>query len=140
MSRGHLPYGYRIENGATVINEKEAEQIRGMYKGYLDGLSLVGAAKAVGLELRHSSAKRLLWNVHYLGDDFYPVIIDQETFDAFEAERKRREEALGRDKKEKKTVDARPAPTAFRLGSPTQTFANPYRQAQYIYSLIESEV
>ena len=33
--RGHLPYGYKIENGIAVVCEEEAQQLREMYKGYL---------------------------------------------------------------------------------------------------------
>ena len=84
MSRGHTPYGYRIENGVTVIHEEEAAQIRKMYKGYLGGLSLVASAAEAGITMKHSSAKRMMQNPHLLGDDFYPAIIDQKTYDAFE--------------------------------------------------------
>ena len=37
--RGHLPYGYKIENGSAVVREEEAEQLRKMYEGYLGGVS-----------------------------------------------------------------------------------------------------
>lgn len=139
MRRGHTPYGYRIENGVAVICEEEAAQIRKMYEGYLGGLSLVAAAADVGLTMTHSAAKRLMQNPHLLGDDFYPAIIDREAYDAFEAERQRREQALGRDKRKKKTIEARPAPTAFRMGKPVTVSSDPYKQAEYLYSLIESE-
>ena len=110
-----------------------------MYESYLRGLSLIAAAKESGFQMKHSSAKRIMQNPRYLGDGFYPAIIDRETFDAFEVERKRREEVLGRDKREKKTVEAVPAPTSFRMAKPTKAFSDPYRQTEYIYSLIESE-
>ena len=140
MSRGHTPYGYRIENGAAVIHEEEAAQIQKMYEGYLGGLSLIAAADEAGITMTHSSAKRIMQNSHLLGDDFYPAIIDQETYDAFEAERQRREQALGRDTRKKKTMEARPAPTAFRMRKPVMVNTDPYKQAEYLYSLIESEV
>ncbi len=140
MSRGHTPYGYRIENGIAVICEEEARQIRKLYEGYLGGLSMVNAAKEAGLNKMHGSVKRLMQNQHYLGDDFYPAIIDQKTFDAFELERLRREKALGRDNLKKKTVEARPAPTTFRMGKAVPMSDDPYKQAEYVYSLIESEV
>ena len=140
MSRGHTPYGYRIENGIAVVCEEQAAQIRKIYEGYLGGLSLRNAAKEAGITATHSSVKRLLQNPHYLGDDFYPAIIDQKTFDAFELERLRREKALGRDNLKKKTVEARPAPTTFRMGKPVPMSDDPYKQAEYVYSLIESEV
>jgi hypothetical protein len=64
-----------------------------------------------------------------LGDDFYPAIIDQKTYDAFEAERQRREKALGRNNRKKKTIEARPAPTAFRMGKSVPVSDDPYKQA-----------
>ena len=140
MSRGHTPYGYRIENGAAVIHEVEAAQIRKMYEGFLGVLSLIASAAEAGITMKHSSATRMMQNPHLLGDDFYPAIIDQETYDAFEAERQRREQAMGRDNREKKTIEARPAPTAFRMRKPVKVNNDPYKQAEYLYSLIESEV
>jgi hypothetical protein len=79
---GHTPYGYRIENGCAVINEEEADKIRkALYENYIAGMAQSKAAIEAGIETYHSSAKRLMQNRHYLGDDFYPAIIDQETFD-----------------------------------------------------------
>ena len=138
--RGHLPFGYKIENGTAVVCEEEAVQLRKMYDGYLGGLSLIEAAAQVGQIRTHASVKRMLQNPHYLGDDFYPALIDKETFDAFEAERIRREKALGRDDRQKNTEAAPPAPTTFRMRKKAQVFNDPYRQAKYVYSLIESEV
>ena len=135
-----MPYGYKIENGVAAVCEEQAEQLRKIYEGYLSGLSLIGAAKEAGLTMKHTSVKHLMRNAHYLGDDFYPAIIDRKTFDAFEIERQRREAALGRNKIEKKTVEALPAPTSFYLGQAAQAFSDPYRQAEFLYSLIESEV
>jgi len=138
--RGHLPYGYKIENGIAVVCEEEAAQLRKMYEGYLGGLSLMEAAAQVGQSRTHASVKRMLQNPHYLGDDFYPALIDKETFDAFETERIRREKALGRDDRQKKAPDTLPAPTTFRMRKKARVFNDPYRQAEYVYSLIESEV
>lgn len=139
MGRGHTPFGYRIENGMAVVCEEEVAQIRKLYEGYLNGLSLVAAAAEAGLTLKHTSVKCIMQNPHLLGDDFYPSIINQETYDAFEAERKRREKALGRDKRAKRPIEARPAPTSFRMREALSVDDDPYRQAEYIYSLIESE-
>ena len=138
--RGHLPYGYKIENGIAVVCEEEAAQLRKMYEGYLGGLSLMEAAAQVGQSRTHASVKRMLQNPHYLGDDFYPALIDKETFDAFEAERIRREKVLGRDDRQKKAPATLPAPTTFRMRKKARVFNDPYRQAEYVYSLIESEV
>ena len=78
---GHTPYGYSIENGCATIKEDEANKIRKLYENYLSGMALAKAAAAAGIETYHGTAKRLMENRHYLGDDFYPAIIDQVTFD-----------------------------------------------------------
>ena len=139
MGRGHTPFGYRIKNGTAVVCKEEAAQIKKMYGGYLGGLSLVAAAADAGLTLKHTSVKCIMQNPHLLGDDFYPAIIDQETFKAFEDERKRRGKALGRDKRVKRPVEERPAPISFRMREPVLDSVDPYKQAEYLYSLIESE-
>ena len=136
---GHIPYGYRIENGMAVIDDAAALQVRKLYKNYLSGMSLVNAAKEAGLDLLHSGAKRMMRNKHYLGDSFYPAIIDKESFDAVEAELGKRSSKLGREDPYKAPPVKKP-PTAFRLSDVTENYDNPIRQAEYLYSLIESEV
>lgn len=103
---GHTPYGYRIEDGRAVIDEEQAERVRKLYRGYLSGLALMPAAKQAGIETWHGSAKRLLQNRHYLGDAYYPAIIDRETFDKAEQELKKRQkswEGYGNKRKKKKS-------------------------------------
>lgn len=136
---GHTPFGYRIVNGKAVIDEAAANQVRQLYKNYLGGLSLINAAKEAGLDLLHSGAKRMMRNRHYLGDNFYPAIIDKNSFEATDAELIRRATKLGRDNLYKAPALKKP-PTAFSLGDITEHFDNPIRQAEYLYSLIESEV
>ena len=92
----HMPYGYRIENGIAVIDEEKAEKVRNLYKGYLSGLSLTVAAKTAGIDAYHGTAGRMLRNERYLGDDYYPAIIDKETYEKAEAERVKRAKKLGR--------------------------------------------
>ena len=108
--------------------------LRIKFAGYL-----THAAKASGLSLLHSGAKRMMLNRHYLGDDFYPAIIDQASFDAVSAELSKRSTQLGRNDRYITPIIKRP-PTAFRLGDITENYENPVRQAEYLYSLIESEV
>lgn len=136
---GHTPYGYRIENGKAVVDEAQAVQIRKMYEGYLGGLALMGAAKAAGLKLYHGSAKRMMQNRHYLGDEYYPPIIEQSTFDAALAEQQKRAEALGRVY-EPQAAEAISPDTHFTIGRVEQKYEDPFRQAEYAYGLIEKEV
>lgn len=135
---GHTPYGYRIEKGKAVIDESAAEQVRMLYKNYLSGLSLINAAKSAGLNLQHSGAKRMMRNKHYLGDNFYPAIIDKESFIAVEEELSKRSAILGRNDR-KPEIKVKKPPTVFRIGDITENYFNPIMQAEYIYSLIESE-
>ena len=102
-------------------------------------MALAKAAHEAGIQTWHGSAKRLLENRHYLGDDYYPAIIDQQTYDKAQAERQRRAEKLGRTNRKKQPPDTRKPPTRFRLAAPEQSYDDPRQQAEYLYSLVESE-
>ncbi|MFD1403762.1 recombinase [Robinsoniella peoriensis] len=136
---GHTPFGYRIENGKAIVNEEQAAQIRTLYEGYLGGLALMEAAKAAGLKLYHGSAKRMMQNRHYLGDDYYPAIISQDIFDAAIDEQQKRAKVLGRVFEPKEAEATLPA-MQFTIGRVTQKYEDPFKQAEYAYGLIESEV
>ncbi|WP_019543166.1 hypothetical protein [Selenomonas bovis] len=136
---GHTPYGYTIKNGKAVINEEQSEQIKRLYKNYLSGMSLKKAAAEAGMETYHCSAKRLMQNKHYLGDNFYPAIIDKDTFDKASAEFLRRAILLGRLHRKAK-VKPSSAPTSFTMAKIVKQYKDPKLQAEYLYSLIESEV
>jgi len=135
----HIPYGYKIENGIAVIDEEQAEKVRLLFSGYLSGLALIPAAEAAGLTILHSGAKRMLQNKHYIGDDFYPAIIDSDTFAKAAEERTRRAVVLGRIR-ERSEPESIKAETAFTIGKITHKYDDPFKQASFIYSLIESEV
>lgn len=77
----HTPYGYKIVNGRAEIDEKQAAVIRKLFDSYIAGLGLKPAAENAGLDIFHGSAGRMLRNKHYLGDEFYPAIIEKELFD-----------------------------------------------------------
>ena len=135
----HIPYGYRIENGRAVIDEEQAATVREFFQNYISGMALVPAAEKVGLKLYHGSTGRMLRNKKYLGDDYYPAIIDKETFDKAEEIRMDRAKALGRvwELKGKKDILF---PTNFTMPAVKKASDDPFEQAAYAYSLIESEV
>lgn len=135
----HIPYGYRIENGMAVVDEAEADAVRKFFDYYISGLALMAAAEKVGLKLYHGSAGRILRNVKYLGDDYYPAIIDKATFDKAEEIRMGRAKALGRVR-ELEVEQAEPFPTKFTMPAVKIIYDDPFVQAAYAYSLIESEV
>ena len=134
----HTPFGYRIRKGKAIIDEPAAEKIRQLYKNYLGGLSMENAAKEAGIEIYHGTVKRMMGNRHYMGDDFYPAIIDVDTFTEAMLERQRRAKKLGRTDRIKPPVK-KTAPTTFTLGKIKEFYDDPAKQAEYLYSLIESE-
>ena len=102
-------------------------------------MALIPAAEKGGLKLYHGSAGRMLRNKKYLGDDYYPAIIDKETFDKAEEIRMSRAKALGRvwEMEGKKGFIF---PTRFSIPTVKKVSDDPFEQAAYAYSLIESEV
>ncbi len=49
-------------------------------------MALSVAAKTAVLSTFHGTEKRILQNRHYLDDDFYPTIIEKDTFDSVTTE------------------------------------------------------
>lgn len=134
-----IPYVYRIENGMAVVDEEQAAVVRELFNGFISGLALMNAAEKVGLKLYHGSAGRMLQNRKYLGNGYYPPIIDKEIFDQAEAVRISRAKALGRIRE----LEIKPggtAPTRFTMVPVKKVYDDPFMQAAYAYSLIESEV
>ncbi len=135
----HTPYGYKIVNGRAEVDEKQAEAVIKLFDGYIEGLGLMAAAENAGLDIFHGSAGRMLRNTHYLGDEYYPAIIDRERFDKAEEIRTSRASSLGRVRE--LAVPQKPvADTRFTLHRVEKKFTDPFEQAEYTYSLIESEV
>jgi len=136
---GHTPYGYRIENGKAIVDDEKAEQIKLLFEAYLSGDSLATAAKKAGIKAFHAGIGNILKNKRYVGDDFYPAIIDKDSFEATEIERLNRAKKLGRIW-EKKELIGSPAPTSFSIADGNEQFDDPFKQAEYVYNLIEMEV
>lgn len=135
----HTPYGYKIVNGRAEIDEKQAAVVRKLFDGYIAGLGLKPAAENAGLDVFHGSAGRMVRNTHYLGDAFYPAIIKKELFDKAEKIRMARASSLGRVR-EWETPPKLAADKKFTMPSVKMKFTDPFEQAEYAYSLIESEV
>ena len=133
MSR--LCYGYTIRDGRLEIQEKEAENIRKIFKNYLDGNALIKSADLVGLKKNSSSVKKILTNENYLGNEIYPKIIDSESFEKAGQMLKERAVALGRVwEKEEKIIKV---PCKFRYKEEVTLPIDPFERASYKYRLIE---
>lgn len=132
---GHTPYGYKIEDGAAFIDEEKANRIQAFFKEYLSGLSLSAAAKKAGINAYHGTAGNMLRNKKYLGDGFYPAIVDKETFKQAEIERQKRARKLGRiyGSKEQEKPEQE---FDFTIGSIDEDYEDPFTQAEYVYGLI----
>lgn len=132
---GHTPYGYKIENGAAFIDEEKANRIQAFFKEYLSGLSLSAAAKKACINAYHGTAGNMLRNKKYLGDGFYPAIVDKETFKQAEIERQKRARKLGRVY-ESKEQEKPEQDFDFTIGSIDEDYEDPFTQAEYVYGLI----
>ena len=132
----HIPYGYNIVGGMAVIDEDKALKVKKFFGNYLAGLSLASAAADAGIQTYHGSAGRMLRNKRYLGDDYYPAIVDAEIFEAVEKERIRRAVQLGRVWDEK-SEERREVAMEFQMNKIVKKYRDPFEQAEYVYSLIK---
>lgn len=110
-----------------------------VYEGCLSGLAYIAVAEAAGLKLLHAGVKAMLQNKRYLGDVYYPAIIYQDTYDCVEAERIKRQTRLGRVFADKPVEESKLA-TKFTMPKAGKKLIDPFKQAKYLYGLIESEV
>ena len=106
MAQRHIPLGYRIQNGNAVIEPVSAAAIRTIFTDYRKGKSTYQIAKELTEQgvfnanhepkWYHGGVGRVLENRKYLGDDFYPTIIEAELFDAVQERRNLQRKDLGR--------------------------------------------
>jgi len=98
------------------------------------------AGEQAGIQKTHSSMGLILKNINYLGNDVYPAIIDKETFDKAEEVRSKRVKDLGRIV-ELAAFSSPPPIERFKMKkSEGKLPDDPVGRAEYLYSLIESEV
>jgi len=102
----HMPMGYKMVDGQIKISEEHAKIVKSIFADYVKGKSL----KAIATELtdrsilnankkpnwNHGSVGKILQNVKYQGDEFYPRLIDEATFKKAQDGRTATEVKLGR--------------------------------------------
>lgn len=103
----HTPLGYHIQNGKAEIDSETAELVREVFTTYLAGTSTYRIAKDFtqrGIlnashkpSWNHGSIGKILENQKYLGDEFYPPLIEQSVFEQVQIRRRQRVKDLGRD-------------------------------------------
>lgn len=107
-------YGYKVVDGRAVADKPAQKKIQSFFQNYLAGMSLSKAAKEASIHIPHGMVGKLLANQHYLGDSFYPQLIDKSTFEKAAMKRKHRAEKLGRTNLKKSKIQ-KAVPTAFTL-------------------------
>lgn len=86
----HLPMGYRIVNGKIVTDEETAKTVRSIFDDYITGKSLMAIAEALrnsgirnskgNIVWTHGTVGRILANGNYVGNEYYPQLIDAGIF------------------------------------------------------------
>lgn len=106
MMQRHMPLGYGIENGKAVIMPETAAIVKQVFQDYSSGISTCRIAKELTREevlnashkpsWNHGSVGKILENQKYLGDGFYPPMIDKELFEQVQRRRMEKQVQLGR--------------------------------------------
>ena len=136
MIQTHVPYGYRIEDGKALPDETAAARVKEFFREYLACGSMRAAAKSSGIEKTHSVLGRVLRNTTYLGTDFYPRLIDDDTFQRAQELRVEVAQKLGRVRELKPKVKAKEK-LQFEVGKVEKRYQDPYEQARYAYAQIK---
>ena len=97
----HIPYGYRIVNGAAEIVYDEQSKIIQLYETFTSGASYRLCREASGIPRTAKGCRAILCDRTYLGTDFYPPLLDTELFQLAQAEFARRPKNPGGRKKRK---------------------------------------
>lgn len=102
----HTPLGYHIQNGKAEIDPEAAKLVQEVFATYLAGTSTYRIAKDFAQRgilnashtpsWNHGSIGKILENRKYIGDEFYPPLIEQSIFEQVQIRRKQRVKELGR--------------------------------------------
>jgi hypothetical protein len=101
-----MPIGYKLVDGKIQLDEPKAAVVKRIFADYLSGVSTSALAKRMTemgflnannkASWNHGSIGKILENVKYLGDEFYPQMISTELFEQVQKHRKERCDQLGR--------------------------------------------
>lgn len=91
MRNRMLPLGYKVVDGKIVINDEEAEIVKGIFADYCNGNSLKTLVyslnernvvfKENGGQWNKGRIYHILMDRRYIGEKSYPIIIEAEVFD-----------------------------------------------------------
>ncbi len=137
VDMSHIPYGYKIVDARAVLDEETSKKVKMLFNEYLKLGSIQAANRVVGIDKKHSVIGSILKNKIYLGTDFYPRLIDNETFQKVQKRRGQRTKMLGRVHKHKKTKEVQQKSFHYEISKVEKRFQDPYEQAKYAYSQIK---
>ena len=105
-----------------------------LFQEYIECGSMRSAAMKAGINKTHSVIGRILRNKVYIGTEYYPQIIDEDTFAKVQEIRENNARSQNRIRA------YRPHPKAeigtFTIGKVAGKYDDPYKQAEYAYSQI----
>ena len=88
--QNHIPIGYKICYGKVEIDDEKSKTVLLIYEEYLQGKTLNQTARYLSennipninnnTNWTHGAVIKILENVKYLGDDFFPQLIDKTRF------------------------------------------------------------
>lgn len=134
----HVPYGYKIESGVAMLNEPEANKIKQLFTSYVKFKSIKKANDIANIDKTHSVVGRLLKNEIYLGNDYFPQIIDKDLFKRAQNIRKTNPRSRARvDRVEHNELQSRKF--MFAINEIKPKYNDPYKQAEYAYSQIKEK-
>ena len=106
MKQRHMPLGYRMAGGKILIVPEQAELVKEVFQAYSEGNSLYQLARRLtdhgALNANHKpvwnhgTVGKILENRKYLGDEFYPALMEPELFYKVQERRKEKSKELGR--------------------------------------------
>jgi len=101
-----MPIGYKMISGNIKIDEEQAKTVKTIFEEYTEGKSMLAIARELTekgifnankkINWNHGSVGKILQNVKYIGDTYYPIIIDEAVFQKAQEKRKKREIELGK--------------------------------------------
>ena len=134
----HIPYGYEVKDGKIFIVEEATDKVRLIFQNYVSGMSLTESAKTAGHPITHSmvkvrmrTVKQLLQRKCYIGNSFYPKIVDENLFRRVQIELQKRQKSTGKTRRKVPVIR-----TNFVLSDEREPQENFTKQAEYLYSLI----
>lgn len=127
----HIPYGYEVKDGKIFIVEEAADKARQIFSELCIGHEFDRIRKTAGHPITHSMVKQLLQRKCYIGNSFYPKIVDENLFSRVQIELQKRQKSTGKTRRKVPVIR-----TNFVLSDEREPQENFTKQAEYLYSLI----